>query len=256
MLSEDNNSPTANVAIVIGANRGLGRSTALALAERGVDVIITFRSNRAEAKALIKTIGNIGQKAVAFHLDIAALDTFLGFAKKVQQALRNHWGAERFSYLVNNTGHVAAGPTAGLTEADFEGLSDIHLKGVFLLTQHLRPLIADGGRIINVSSGLTRFTAPGMAAAGPMKGALETLTYQMAKELGPGGATAGTTAMDLGASIIGDDPEMQKGSASITPLGRTGQTDDIGKMIATLLVADADRWANAQRIEVPGNVKL
>jgi NAD(P)-dependent dehydrogenase (short-subunit alcohol dehydrogenase family) len=255
MPSEDNNSTNANVAIVIGANRGLGRSTALALAERGVDLIITFRSNRAEAKDLVKMIATLGQKAVAFHLDIGAVDTFLRFAKKVQQALRDHWGAERFCYLVNNTGHVAVGPTAGLTEADFEGLSDVHLKGVFLLTQHLRPLIADGGRIINVSSGLTRFTAPGMAASGPMKGALETLTYHMAKEFGPRDVTAGTTATDFGSGIIGDNPEMQKDSASITALGRTGQTDDIGKMIATLLVSDADRWVNAPRIEVPDSVK-
>lgn len=256
MSSEYNNSSKANVAIVIGANRGLGRSTALALAERGVDLIITFRSNRAEAKDLVKMIATLGQKAVAFHLDIGAVDTFLKFAKKVQQALRDHWGAERFSYLVNNTGHVAVGPTAGLTEADFEGLSDVHLKGVFLLTQHLRPLIADGGRIINVSSGLTRFTAPGMAASGPMKSALETLTYHMAKELGPRDIKAGTTATDVGSGIIGDNPEMQKDSASITALGRTGQTDDIGKMIATLLVSDADRWVNAPRIEVPGSVKF
>ncbi len=139
MPSEDIQNSRANVAIVIGANRGLGRSTALALAERGVDLIITFRSNRAEAKDLIRTIGDLGQKAVAFHLDIGAVDTFVSFATKVQRALRDHWRAQRFSYLVNNTGHVAVGPTAGLTEADFEGLSDVHLKGVFLLTQHLRP---------------------------------------------------------------------------------------------------------------------
>ena len=255
MAHEGRNNFKANVAIVISANRGIGRSTALALAERGVDLIITFRSNRAEAKKVINSIEKIGQKAVALHLDIGAVDTFARFVTKIQQALRAHWDAERFSYLVNNTGHITLGTTTDLTDADFDGLADVHLQGVFFLTQHLRPLIADGGRIVNISNGLARLTAPGMVASGPMKDAMETLASHMTKELGPRGNADAAIATDFG-GLIGDKPEIRKDGASITTLGQAGQSDDIGEMIATLLLSDADQWLNAPRIEVPGGVKF
>lgn len=242
----------ANVAVVIGANRGVGRSTALALARRGVDVIITFRSNRAEARDVTKTIGRLGRKAIALRLDISARETFGAFTLKVRQLLHDHWDAERFSFLVNNTGHIAAGATSDLTEANFDERADVHLQGVFFLTQHLRTLIRDGGRIVNLSTGLAHLTASGTVASTPVKGVIETLAGHMAQELGPRGHVAGTTGADAGDSPACSSTEIPRPDAAIAMLGRKGQLDDTGEMIAELLLSDADQWTNAQRIRIPG----
>lgn len=252
MTHVESASAGANVAIVIGANRGVGRSTALALARRRVDVILTFRSNRAEAKDVVKTIESLGRKALALRLDVGAADTFTDFAERLRQILRAHWGAERFSYLVNNTGHIAAEAASDLTEARFKERADIHLQGVFFLTQHLRPLIADGGRIVNISSGLARLNASGGVASTPIKGAIEALASHMSEEFGPYGDAAGRLATDFVGSLASDNRALQKGGASITTLGRTGQSDEAGDSIAALLLSDADQWASAPRISVPG----
>lgn len=248
------------IAIVTGGSRGLGRNAALKLAARGVDVILTYRSQRGEAEAVVAEIERLGAKAVALPLDVAASASFAGFAEQVKAALRSDWQREDFDYLLNNAGigiHASFGET---TEAQFDQLFNIHLKGVFFLTQALLPLMADGGRILNISSGLTRFALPGYAAYAAMKGAIEVLTKYLAKELGPRGMTAnvlapGAIETDFGGGAVRDNPEINRTIAAQTALGRVGLPDDIGGAVAALLSED-NRWINGQRVEVSGGIFL
>lgn len=244
------------IALVTGASRGLGRNTALSIARRGGDVILTYQSRSAEAQAVVAEIKALGRKAVAFQLDSGNVAAFAPFAEKLRSALRETWGRESFDHLVNNAGHGDYALIADTTEAQFDGLLNVHFKGVFFLTQALLPLIADGGRIVNLSSGLTRMSYPGYAAYAAVKGAVEVLSVYLAKELGARGIAVNTVApgaieTDFGGGAVRDNPEINKVFASMTALGRAGLPDDIGPMIANLLSED-NRWINAQRIEVSG----
>ncbi|MFY0569889.1 SDR family NAD(P)-dependent oxidoreductase [Archangium lansingense] len=252
--------PTGKVALVTGASRGLGRNTAISLAERGTDVIATYHSNRAEADSLVAAIEALGRKAVALRLDAGNIASFESFSGQVQGALRDVWGRDCFDYLVNNAGAHHPAPFGQITEEDFDRLCNLHFKGVLFLTQNLLPLIADGGRIVNLSTGLTRFVSPGSAAYGSMKGAVEVLTRYMAKELAPRGINVNVVApgaieTDFFGGAVRDNPELNRAVAENTALGRTGIPDDIGPMIASLL-SDANRWVTAQRIEVSGGMYL
>lgn len=244
------------ITLVTGSSRGLGRNTALSIARRGGDVVLTYHSRSDEADRGVAEIQAMGRKAVALQLDTGDVAAFAGFADRLRTALRETWQRETFDHLVNNAGHGEYAPIAETTEAQFDGLVSVHLKGVFFLTQALLPLIADGGRIVNISSGLTRFAYPGYAAYAAMKGAVEVLTLYMAKELGARGIAVNTVApgaieTDFGGGAVRDNAEINKGLADITALGRVGVPDDIGPMIANLLSED-NRWVNAQRIEVSG----
>jgi NAD(P)-dependent dehydrogenase (short-subunit alcohol dehydrogenase family) len=244
------------VAIITGGSRGLGRSTVLALAARGVDSILTYHANRSAADEVVALAEQAGAKAKAIQLDTANISAFVGFAEQVQQAL-NNWGAEMFDYLVNNAGNNHRNmPFDKTTEEELDSLYQVQFKGVFLLSQALLPLIKDGGRIVNVSTGRTRVTLPGGAAYASMKGAVEVLTKHMAKELGPrriavNVVAPGAVATDFSGGIVRDNPQVNKYVADLTALGRAGIPDDIGPMIASLL-SDDNRWVNAQRIEVSG----
>lgn len=244
------------ITLITGASRGLGRETALNVARRGGDVIATWRSNAGEADALVAEIAALGRKAVALQLDTADAASFPNFAERVREALRTTWQRETFDHLVNNAGHGHVAPIADTTQAQFDALVNVHFKGVFFLTQALLPLIADGGRIVNLSSGLTRFAFPGYAAYAAAKAAVEALTVYMAKELGPRGITANVVApgaieTDFGGGAVRDNAELNQRLAGITALGRVGVPQDIGPMIAALL-GESNRWVNAQRIEVSG----
>jgi len=250
---------TTKIAIVTGGSRGLGRSNVLSLAKRGVDSIFTYNSNPAEADKVLGLVREAGRKATALQLDTSNLSSFDLFAQCVCQALTD-FGAARFDYLVNNAGtslHKAFDQT---TEVELDEIYNIHFKGVFFLTQKLLPLINDGGRIVNISSGLARFALPGMSAYASMKGAIEVLTRYLAKELGARGIAVNTVApgaiaTDFSGGMVRDNPEINKRVADMTALGRVGQPDDIGPMIASLLSED-NRWVNAQRIEVSGGMAI
>ncbi len=247
------------IAIVTGGNRGLGRNTVLNLAKRGVDSIFTFRSNQAEAQEVVKLVEASGCKSIALQLDTGKTRTFDAFVDDVRAALRA-LGAERFDYLVNNAGISHHAPIETTTEEDVDALYNVHFKGVFFLTQKLLPLINDGGRVVNVSSGLARFTVPGSAAYASMKGAVEVLTRYLAKELGSRQITVNTVApgaiqTDFSGGIVRDNPEVNRTVANMTALGRAGVADDVGPMIAALLSED-NRWVNGQRIEVSGGMAL
>ncbi|ODA68104.1 3-oxoacyl-[acyl-carrier-protein] reductase FabG [Methyloligella halotolerans] len=251
------NRVSQKTSIVTGGSRGLGRNTAINLAERGADVIITYHSNKDEADKVVTEIEGMGRKAAAFQLDTGDISAFDGFVGQVKETLSG-WGRERFDYLVNNAGIGLRAPFAETTEEDLDNLYRIHFKGVFFLTQKLLPLLADGGRIVNLSSGLARFSLPGMSAYASMKGAVEVLTRYLAKELGDRGIAVNTVApgaiaTDFGGGVVRDNQEMNDRVASMTAMGRAGLPDDIGPMIADLLTG-GNRWVTGQRIEVSGGM--
>jgi NAD(P)-dependent dehydrogenase (short-subunit alcohol dehydrogenase family) len=246
------------IAIITGGSRGLGKNAALKLAERGMDVIFTYHSRQAEADAVATEIMRLGGKGVALPLDVGNSSTFAAFSERVKVELASNWQRSTFDFLVNNAGSGIRAPFGETTETQFDLMMNIHLKGVFFLTQSLLPLMADGGRILNVSSGLTRFSLPGHAAYATMKGAVEVLTRYLAKELGGRGIAVnviapGAIETDFGGGAVRDNPELNAFIASQTALGRVGQPDDIGGVIAALLSPEC-RWINAQRIEASGGV--
>jgi NAD(P)-dependent dehydrogenase (short-subunit alcohol dehydrogenase family) len=249
---------TAKIALVTGASRGLGRSTAIALAHKGSDVIGTYHSNKAEADATVAAIEALGRKAQMFQLDTGKVSSFPAFVAQFRGALTAKWGRPTFDHLVNNAGVGIHATFEHTSEADFDRLMNIHFKGVFFLTQALLPLLADGGHIINVSSGLTRFSLPGYAAYAAMKGGIEVLTRYLAKELGSRRITVNTVApgaieTDFGGGAVRDNKQINDFVASVTALGRPGLPDDIGPAIAALLAED-NRWITAQRIEISGGM--
>lgn len=247
---------TTRIAIVTGGSRGLGRATVLALAKTGVRSIFTYHANRNAAEEVVAASAELGVEAIALPLDTGKTAGFADFATQVGAALRR-LGAERFDYLVNNAGITPNGSTFEQTnEEELDALFNVHFKGVFFLTQTLLPLINDGGRIVNVSTGLTRMIIPGYSVYGSVKGAVELLTKYLAKELGPrriavNVVAPGAIATDFGGGMVRDNPEVNKHVADLTALGRVGLPDDIGPMIASLL-SEENRWVNAQRIEVSG----
>jgi NAD(P)-dependent dehydrogenase (short-subunit alcohol dehydrogenase family) len=248
------------IAIITGGSRGLGKSSALKVAQSGVDVILTYRSKKEEAAEVVQQIEKLGRKAVALQLDVADSKSFEGFVAQVKSALQKTWSTDKFDFLVNNAGVGIYGSFAETTEDQFDELFKIHLKGPFFLTQKLLPVMKDGGRILNVSSGLARFALPGYAAYASMKGAIEVLTRYQAKELGARGISVNTIApgaieTDFGGGSVRDKPEVNKLIASMTALGRPGLPDDIGGVVASLL-GDDTRWVNAQRIEVSGGMLI
>lgn len=251
---------TRKIALVTGGSRGLGRSTALRLAAHGVDVVLTYRSRRDEADAVVAAIHAQGGSAVALALDVANSRHFAAFADALRVELQRIWRRDTFDFLVNNAGIGINAPFAQVTEAQFDELMKVQFKGVYFLTQTLLPLIADGGRIVNLSTGLTRFSIPGYSAYAAMKGAIEVLTQYLAKELGPRGIAVNVVApgaieTDFGGGRLRDDADLNRFIASQTALGRVGQPDDIGGVIASLLSADT-AWINAQRIEASGGMFL
>ncbi|MDH0362399.1 SDR family oxidoreductase [Comamonas aquatica] len=248
------------IALISGGSRGLGRNAALHVARAGTDVILTYRSQAAEAQAVVAEIEALGRRALALPLDVADSRSFAAFAQQVQAALATHWQRERFDFLVNNAGIGIHASFMETTEAQFDELVNIHLKGTFFLSQQLLPLMNDGGRILNVSTGLARFALPGYAAYAAMKGGIEVLSRYMAKELGARGIAVNVVApgaieTDFGGGAVRDNAQLNAMVASQTALGRVGQPDDIGGVIAALLQPGTG-WINAQRIEASGGMFL
>lgn len=251
---------TRPIALVTGASRGLGRNAALKLAARGTDLIVTYRQQAAEAESLVRELQTLGAQAVALPLDVGDSAGFPAFAEAVRSALGRHWQREQFDYLLNNAGTGINVAIAATTEAQFDDMVRVHLKGTFFLTQALLPLIADGGRILNVSSGLARFSLPGYAAYAAMKGGIEVFTRYLALELGPrriavNTIAPGAIATDFGGGVVRDNAQINGLIASQTALGRVGQPDDIGHVMAALLSPDLG-WVNGQRIEASGGIHL
>ena len=243
-------------ALITGGSRGLGRNTAIHLARSGVDVVLTYHSNKAEADLAVAEIESLGRKAAALQLDTGDVASFEAFAASLRDTLKTNWDRVTIDYLVNNAGIGLHVPFADATEADFDRLTNIHFKGVFFLTQKLLPMINDGGKIVNLSSGLARFAYPGASIYGSLKGAVEVLTRYLAKELGHrriavNAIAPGAIETDFGGGRVRDNAELNKQIAANTAMGRVGLPDDVGGAITALLVGETG-WVTGQRIEVSG----
>lgn len=248
------------IALITGGSRGLGKSMALHIAGKGHDVILSYLSNQTEAQATVTQIEAMGRKAVAVQLDVAQHARFAEFGEQVKKLLAEKWQRADFDFLVNNAGFGINVPFMETTEEQFDQLLNVHLKATFFLTQKLVPIMRDGGRIVNISSGLARFSLPGYSAYGAMKGAMEVLTRYLAKELGPrqiavNSLAPGAIETDFGGGMVRDNQELNRTIASQTALGRVGLPDDIGGAVAALLSDDC-QWINGQRIEVSGGIYL
>jgi NAD(P)-dependent dehydrogenase (short-subunit alcohol dehydrogenase family) len=251
---------TNKIALVTGGSRGLGKNMALSLAKKGINVVLTYNSKADEATAVVKEIEALGAKAAALQLNAGDVKSFDAFFGQLKTVLKDTFGTDHFDFLINNAGIGLNGLFAEFKEEDFDQLMNIHFKGVFFLTQKALPLINDGGRIINISSGLARFSMPGSSAYAAMKGAIEVLTRYMAKELGARGIAVNVVApgaieTDFGGGRVRDNAQLNEHVAGITALGRVGLPDDIGGVVAFLCTEDA-KWINAQRIEVSGGMNL
>ena len=246
----------SKIAIITGASRGLGKSMALHIARNGDDVLVTYHSNKTEADKVVAEIESLGRRAVAVQFDVGKVATFDQFVANVKDALKSTFGSNNFDVLINNAGSGTYATIADTTEAQFDAMVNEHLKGPYFLTQKLLPLMKDGGRIINIASGLTRFSYPGYAAYASMKGGVEVLTRYLATELGARKISVNTIApgaieTDFGGGTVRDNKELNGLVASRTTLGRVGLPDDVGSAVASLL-SDNSGWINAQRIEVSG----
>jgi NAD(P)-dependent dehydrogenase (short-subunit alcohol dehydrogenase family) len=245
------------IAIITGGSRGIGASTASECAKRGLGVILTYNENLQAAEKVIQDIASAGGKAVALKLNVSDSSTFSAFRDSVVEVLRTTWERADFDCLVNNAGYGAYNPIATVTEKEFDGLFNVHLKGPFFLTQALLPIMTDGGDIINVTSATTRVATAGVAPYASFKGGLEVLTRYMAKEFGPRGIRAnsispGAIRTELGGGL---NDEFESMLAAQTALGRVGEPKDVGSVIASLLT-DENRWINAQSIEVAGGYNI
>jgi NAD(P)-dependent dehydrogenase (short-subunit alcohol dehydrogenase family) len=252
--------PSEHIALITGGNRGIGRATALQLARDGVDVVITYRSHADEAEAVVADIRRLGRTAAALQLDVGAVGTFDGFVDDLRRVLRENWDRDTFDFLVNNGGMQIAKPFADVTEEDYDRVMDVHFKGVFFLTQKLAPVLADGGSIVNVSTGQTRFYTPERMVYAAAKGAVEVFTRHLAQELGSRGITVntvapGAVATDFSDGLLRDNAHVQQMISSITALGRYAVADDVAGAIAALL-GPGNRWVTGQRIEASGGAHL
>lgn len=248
------------IALVTGASRGLGKNMALSLAGKGVDVIVTYATNKDEADATVKEINKMGRKAAALKLDLKDFKSLDTFVSSLVVLLGETFKADKFDFLVNNAGMGATVPFEQVTEELFTDFLNVHYKGVYFLTQKTLMHMNNGGRIINISSGTTRFANPGYSVYASMKGAIETLTKYLAKELGSKGITANVVApgpveTDFNNAAIRNNPQMKGFLSTLSPLGRVGQADDIGGVVAFLCSEDA-KWINGQRIEVSGGINV
>ncbi|MGF7230127.1 SDR family oxidoreductase [Arachidicoccus sp.] len=248
------------VALVTGGSRGLGRNMSLALAKKGIDIVLTYNSNQEAANDVVAEIQSLGQKAFAFQLDTSNIRLFDGFFKRVTEHLQEQTGRSTFDYLVNNAGTALYALASDTTEEQMDNIFNIHYKGVFFLTQKALPFINDGGGIINISSGLTRIIMPGSSVYGSIKTAVESLTLYLAKELGArkirvNVVAPGAIETDFGGGRTRDNKEINSHIAALTALGRVGLPEDIGGVVAFLCTPDA-YWINGQRIEVSGGQSI
>jgi NAD(P)-dependent dehydrogenase (short-subunit alcohol dehydrogenase family) len=249
---------TNKTALITGGSRGLGRNMAKHLAAAGHNIIITYNSNQADANAVVADIEAKGGKALALKLDVGNIASIKPFVAEVAMQLNTKFGRHKIDFLINNGGMGQTIPFANSTEEDVDRFYNVHFKGVYFLIQNTLPIMNDGGRIINISTGTTRFVNPGYQIYASMKSGVETLTRYLAKELGPRKITVNVVApgaieTDFNGAFIRNNEQFKKIIAANTPLGRVGEPDDIGPVI-TFLCSDASRWINAQRIEVSGGV--
>jgi len=248
------------IALVTGGSRGLGKDMATSIAKKGIDVILTYQSNKTEADKTVATIEGLGRKAASLQLDMSKPGTLDSFIQQLRELLQSKWSVASFDFLVNNAGMGATVPFTEVKEELFDNFLNVHFKGVYFLTQKSVPLLKKGGGIINISTGTTRFANPGYSVYASMKGAIEVFTRYLAKELGALGIRANVVApgpieTDFNNGAIRNNPQMKERLSSLSPLGRVGTPEDIGGVVA-FLCSDESAWINGQRIEVAGGINV
>lgn len=248
------------IALVTGGSRGLGKDMALSLADKGIDILLTYRSQKEEAEKTAEQIRQKGRKATTLFYDATDIKVLPGFVDSVKSALQQHWHTDHFDFLINNAGIGATIPIAQVKEEDFDILMNVHFKSVYFLTQSALPFLNDGGAVVNISTGTTRFCVPGYSVYSSMKSAVETFTKYIAKEYGARGIRANIVApgpieTDFNNAAIRNNPQMKGFLSSLSPLGRVGNADDIGTVVA-FLCSDEAKWINGQRMEVSGGINL
>lgn len=249
-----------SIVLITGGSRGIGASAALQAARRGMGVILTYNSNPAGAQAVVRAVEAEGGKAAALALDVGKVATFGEFRTAVEKALKTIWGTDKLDGLVNNAGHGLFNPIETVTEAQFDGLLNVHMKGPFFLTQALLPLMADGGSIVNLTSATTRTATPGVAPYAAFKAGLAVLTRYMAKEFGArriraNSVSPGPIRTDMTSEALDQNPAWVTALSAQTALGRIGEPEDVGRVVAGLLSSDMG-WVNAQDIEVGGGYNI
>lgn len=253
-------STTTKIALVTGGSRGLGKDMAINLAKKGIDVILTYVNNKDAADETVKAIEALGRQAAALRLDMTSIKAIDPFVQEVTATLQSKWNTNAFDFLINNAGIGGGAPIDKVTEEMFDEFLNVHFKGVYFLTQKCIPIINDNGRVINISTGTTRFTNPGYSVYASMKGAVEVLTKYMAREFGPRGITVNIVApgpiiTDFNNATIRNNPQLQERLSALSPLNRVGEAEDIGPVVA-FLCTDEARWVNGQRIEVSGGINV
>lgn len=250
----------SKIALVTGGSRGLGKDMALELAKKGFDIVLTYQTKSELAKEVVNEIQSLGKKAVALQLDVAVADSFDQFVSTLSATLKTEFQSENVSALVNNAGTGMYASFAETSMEAFDSMVNIHLKAPFFLTQKLLPMLQDGGSVVNISSGLARFSYNGYAAYAIMKAAIESLSRYQALELGGRKIRVNTVApgaieTDFGGGAVRDNKDVNAMFASITALGRVGLPHDIGSVVA-FLCSEESKWINAQRIEVSGGFHI
>jgi NAD(P)-dependent dehydrogenase (short-subunit alcohol dehydrogenase family) len=253
-------SATTKIGLVTGGSRGLGKDMAISLAKKGIDVILTYVNNKEAADETVKAIEGLGRQAVALRLDMGDVKSLDAFVQQVAATLQSKWNTNAFDFLINNAGIGGGVPFEKVTEEFFDDFLNVHFKSVYFLTQKCLPYINNGGRVINISTGTTRFTNPGYSVYASMKGAVEVLTKYLARELGPKGITVNIVApgpieTDFNNATIRNNPKIKEHLSALTPLGRVGAAEDIGPVVAFMCSSDAG-WINGQRIEVSGGINV
>jgi NAD(P)-dependent dehydrogenase (short-subunit alcohol dehydrogenase family) len=248
------------IALITGGSRGLGKDMALSIAKKGNDIIFTYNNSEAEANTVVEEIKALGVNAIAIQLNLSVFNNIDAFVRSISEILKNNFNDRKLNYLVNNAGMGATVPFVEMTETVFDEFLNVHFKGVYFLTQKLMPHFNDGGSIVNISSGTTRFCHPGYSVYASMKSGLETFTRYVAKEMGVRGIRANVVApgpieTDFNGAVIRNNPQMKGFLSQATPLGRVGNADDIGSVVA-FLCSDESKWVNGQRIEVSGGINV
>lgn len=245
------------IALVTGSSRGLGRAIAMRLAKEGHALIIQYNSNQAEAEKVAEKIQNGGGAAFAVQADLSKVASIESMFATMDDVLSKRFGNRHFDILVNNAGTAIV--REQWTEADFDYQFNLNVKGVFFTTQLAIPRLRDGGRIINIGTGLTRFTYPPFAVYAASKGAVNVFTQYFAALLGPRHITVNTLApgaidTDLNADWIRSEAGRQQVIA-VSALKRVGMPEDIADAVA-FLASDDSRWITGQRIEASGGAHL
>jgi len=237
------------VAIVTGASRGIGRGIAERLAKDGASVVVNYTQSADEAKKVVAGIEGRGGKALAVQADVSKVADVRRLFQETQKAFG------RLDILINNAGIFWAKPISDVGEEEYDRMFSVNAKGQFFAMQEAAKRMADGGRIVNISTGGTRLAFPGISAYGGAKSALEYFTRVAAKELGARRITVNTVSPGYTETDMLSDPQFRTIGVQASPLGRLGTPQDIANVVA-FIVSDEAGWITGDTIQAGGGVAM